>query len=786
MSPRRIAVLTVAVGACLSLGVGLGVVVKPTGTPASGSRGTVESWVTDLTTDQRLTREPGTRWRVGPGRPESTIVVDPTRRYQAMTGFGASMTDSAAYVLSTKLRPRVRRAIMRELFSPVDGIGLSVLRQPMGASDFAVGRAYSYDDQPAGKTDPDLSEFSIRHDRAYILPRLRQARALNTRLTFMASPWSAPGWMKDTDSMITGSLLPRYHQAYADYFAKFVKAYRRAGIPTHYVTMQNEPLYEPADYPGMEVLPDQAGAFIAGHLGPTLAREGLDVKILGYDHNWEITDYPEALYADPRVAGQLAGTAWHCYAGEVVAQSVSHNNYPHAQAFHSECSGGDWQGSEQTAFELTMASVIGGPRNWGQSVVLWNLALDENNGPFIGGCTSCRGVVTVHDDGTVTKEPDYWALGHASRFVKPGAVRIGSSVHPSAARADTAERGLTNAAFTNSDGSQVLVAHNATSRRLEFDVQLGDGHFVAALAPGAAATYRWRAPTGVLPVDNLGWVDLDYGPGPSGTPGGRLVASVGPEVVGALAQVKLGEQWLAYSLPYGAELVRPGPATALSRTGWSVTAEGTVTVPEHPLANMLDGDRATRWSSGVGQREGISLTVDLGAERTFSEIVLDAASSRADFLRRYTVQTSPDGVTWTDIAGGPGRPSLTGEMVIALPTTTTRYLRLVAGTSSLSWWSVHELNLRNSAAVDDPVPPNESLVVSTGVLPDGTTVTGHYNPGPDSAAVPFPVRGFGYGYRLPPTAAVTYAVLETSPAAGSDRDDLPPGERGGPTPTPRR
>ena len=136
------------------------------------------------------------------------------------------------------------------------------------------------------------------------------------------------------------------------------------------------------------------------------------------------------MYSDSRVAQQVAGTAWHCYAGEVVAQSVSHNNYPHAQAFQTECSGGDWQRLIGDPFELTMASVIGVPRHWGQSVVLWNLALDADHGPFIGGCTNCRGVVTVNSDGTVTKELDYWALGHASKFVQPGAVRIASSQHP--------------------------------------------------------------------------------------------------------------------------------------------------------------------------------------------------------------------------------------------------------------------------------------------------------------------------------------------------------------------
>ena len=121
----------------------------------------------------------GSGGAAGPAHRGATIMVDPTRRYQTMVGFGASMTDSAAYVLSRDLSPWVRRQTMRDLFSPTEGIGLSMLRQPMGASDFAVGRVYSYDDQPVGQTDPDLSDFSVGHDRAYILPRLQEALRLN-------------------------------------------------------------------------------------------------------------------------------------------------------------------------------------------------------------------------------------------------------------------------------------------------------------------------------------------------------------------------------------------------------------------------------------------------------------------------------------------------------------------------------------------------------------------------------------------------------------------------------
>jgi O-glycosyl hydrolase len=738
------------------IGSGLAAVLVLTALPASvsaappslGWSGGVDSWVTDLSTDQRLERQPTLRWQRGAGDPES-IVVDPTRRYQTMTGFGASMTDSSAYVLS-QLPAQARRSVMTDLFSTSDGIGLSMVRQPMGASDFAVGKAYSYDDQPAGQTDRDLSDFSVAHDRAYILPRLKEAYALNPRLSFMASPWSAPGWMKDSDSLVTGSLEEKHEKTYAQYFVKFVRAYAKAGIPTDYVSLQNEPLYEPEDYPGMGVMPDQAARFLGRQLGPALDRAGLDdTTILAYDHNWDVPDYPEAIYSDRRAARYVPGTAWHCYGGQVTAQSVSHNNYPHAQSFLTECSGGEWQGTPDEAFDLTMDSVIGVPRNWGQSVILWNLALDQDNGPFIGGCKTCRGVVTVNTEtGAVTKNLEYWALAHASRFVAPGAVRIGSS--------QPAGSPVSNVAYRNRDGSLVVVAHNQGHQAQSVEVAVGDRHVTTTLAPGAAATYRFRAPDRLAGAGDLGWVDLDYGRGPTGTPSGRLTASVGPEVIAALSQVKLGDRWLAYALPYGAELRRSGTATTLDRSGWKVTAAGVTPVADDPLSHLLDGDPATRWSSGEGQADDMSLTVDLGSAQTFSELSLDVGKSIGDYLRSYVVQVSDDGASWRSVARGPGR---TGEMIIALPATTARYVRISSGTSSGSWWSIAELNLRHADLSTAPAPVGGDLIRDSATLADGSRVIGYYNDGRRTQSVPWPVTGFGYDYRLPATAAATFVIM---------------------------
>jgi hypothetical protein len=238
------------------------------------------------------------------------------------------------------------------------------------------------------------------------------------------------------------------------------------------------------------------------------------------------------------------------------------------------------------------------------------------------------------------------------------------------------------------------------------------------------------------------------------------VQSVGDEVIGQLSQVKLGDRWLAYSLPYGAELASTGPVTTLPRDGWTISPSGTQPVDGATVANLVDGDLSTRWTSGTGQSVGMSLSVDLGRTQTFDQISLNSGTSIGDYLRRYVVQVSDDGSSWRDVARGPGR---TGEMIIVLPPTTTRYLRLVSDASSGSWWSVHELNLRNSTASGGGGSPGAGLIADSARL-HGHRVVGYYNAGSGPAAVPWPIDGFGYTYQLPPTAAVTFVVLGDRPA----------------------
>jgi glucosylceramidase len=437
-----------------------------------------------------------------------TVSVDPSRRYQSMDGFGASITDSSARVLYRLSKPQ-REAAMRSLFADDK---LSFLRQPMGASDFVEGPHYTYDDVPAGKTDYRLRHFSVAHDREEILPLLRRALALNPKLKVMGTPWSPPAWMKTNQSLVGGRLIdsPRIYDAYARYFVKFVRAYKRAGVPIYALTLQNEPQNRnPNAYPGMD-MPVRQEAKLIEALGPKLQRAGLRTKLFGYDHNWEEhpndvantppgedpeTEYPTDLLNSP--AGRwLAGTAFHCYAGDVKRQTELQHRFPQKGVWFTECSGSHGptdppaQVFSDTLKWHTRNVVLGVTRNWGKTVVNWNLALDPSGGPHNGGCDTCTGVITVGPGNTFTQNAEYFTLGHLARFVAPGADRIASTSFGT-----TGWNGqIMDVAFRNRDGSTALVVHNENDDPRTFAVAQGGSSFDYTLPGGALATFVWKAP----------------------------------------------------------------------------------------------------------------------------------------------------------------------------------------------------------------------------------------------------------------------------------------------------
>lgn len=432
----------------------------------------------------------------GDSAPIARIDVQADSAFQSIIGFGAALTDASAGLLHTALGDSARAALMQELFgrdASESGNGFSFVRVTIGASDFSRSH-YSLDDLPPGAApdarDDSLAHYSFAPVREHVLPMLLQARALNPALTVMATPWSAPAWMKSTRSLVQGTLRPDAYPAYAAYLSRVVADFDAAGVPVALLSVQNEPHFEPADYPGMRFPPAARADFLAHHLGPLLASRNAGTRVLDWDHNWDQPESPLAVLDDSAARPFVAGVAWHCYGGEVSAQSAVHDAYPDKDAYFTECAGGEWAPNWGDNLRWnTRTLVIGATRNWARGVALWNLALDEQHGPHAGGCNDCRGVLTIDTrTGAVTRNPEYYALAHASRFVRPGAHRIAST-----AVADSVE----SVAFQNAeDSSRVLVVVNLANapRTVTVYEGLGAGDaraFSARVPAGAVATFRW-------------------------------------------------------------------------------------------------------------------------------------------------------------------------------------------------------------------------------------------------------------------------------------------------------
>ncbi|PYO64226.1 MAG: glycosyl hydrolase [Gemmatimonadetes bacterium] len=454
------------------------------GPPPQGPAAQV--WLTTGSGSKLLSRE--TDVHFDSGAPPATllrIVVDEGTAYQEIVGFGAAITDASAWLIQNRLTAAQREALLQELFGPSPGIGLSFTRLTMGASDFSLHQ-YSYDDLPAGQTDSTLAHFSIDSNRAYLLPIVQRALAINPRLKIMATPWSPPGWMKTTGSLIQGTLRPEAYGPLAEYFRRYIEAYRAEGVPIYAVTVQNEPHYEPPNYPGMRLEPPARARFVGQYLGPLFARRGIGTIILDWDHNWDEYQSPLQVLADSVAPRYIAGVAWHCYGGDVAAQSLVHDAHPEKNAYFTECSGGEWAPTFADNLKWFVRTlIIEATRGWAKGVLLWNLALDENHGPHTGGCGDCRGVVTITSaSGAVTRNVEYYALAHASRFVRPGARRVAST---------SGVAGLESVAFRNADdGSKALIVVNTDVQDRTFAVRWASQSFRYTLPAGAVVTFVWN------------------------------------------------------------------------------------------------------------------------------------------------------------------------------------------------------------------------------------------------------------------------------------------------------
>jgi glucosylceramidase len=444
----------------------------------------VQVWLSTADRKQRLARQPDVAMTVRAALPKD-VVIDIHATYQTMVGFGAALTDASAWLIQNRMNPLQRGAFLRDMFGPPPGLDLNMTRLTIGASDFSL-KSYTLDDMPAGQTDPLLQHFNARPNLQYLIPTVREALAVNPHLHIIASPWSAPAWMKTSANLIGGELLPQYEGAYADYLARYVDTYRSYGIPIFALTVQNEPHFEPLTYPGMAVPAATRARLIGQYLGPALAHRANKTRILEWDHNWDEPDQPLTVLADPDAARYVDGVAWHCYRGTPSAQAEVHRAYPEKDVYITECSGGDWPSAAHGELLLFARDVLlAGIRQWARGVVYWNLVLDEKHGPHFGGCGLCKGLVTIDSHtGRISRNDEYYAFAHFSRFVLPGAVRVGSS------ETDTK---LNNVAFRNpSDKSVVLVVINSHLKARTVSVIQGSIGFQYAMPPQSVATFVWK------------------------------------------------------------------------------------------------------------------------------------------------------------------------------------------------------------------------------------------------------------------------------------------------------
>jgi len=456
-----------------------------TASPQPGA-GQVQVWITDSNGNRKLSRSspvPLSSQSLA-GADVMIVSVNDSQQFQRFFGVGASITGSSAQLLG-QLPAQTRQQALAQLFSRTDGIGLSVLRQPLGANDFSIGN-HTYDDLPAGTTDPGLAHFSLGGDATQILPLLRSAQQLNPAATVVVSPWSAPAWMKSTGSLVGGALSGQFYDSYARYLVRSVRAYTDAGVRVGGITPQNEPSFSPSGYPGMILTAAQQKELVVGHLRPALSAAGLNnVGIWALDDNYDRIADAQVIVSDGAARSAIAGVAFHCYQGDVSTLKDFHAQYPDVALAISECTGGDWSANFADNLRYDVHTLlIDGIRDGASWVSKWNVALDESGGPSNGGCTNCRGLITVNpDNGSVSYNEAFYAFGHLGRFVTPGARVIASN--------GFGDGSLDTVAFLNPDGSHVLLATNGAADPKTFQVQSSGRQFRYTLSPGAVATFTW-------------------------------------------------------------------------------------------------------------------------------------------------------------------------------------------------------------------------------------------------------------------------------------------------------
>ncbi len=407
------------------------------------------------------------------------IEVNDTQTYQHMDGFGFTLTGGSAQLLM-QMTPARRAALLKELFATdKNNIGISYLRLSIGASDLNAF-IFTYDDLPVGQTDSTLAKFNLGQDYRDVIPVLKEILRINPAMKILGSPWTAPVWMKTNNDTRGGSLKPEYREIYARYLIKYIQQMKAQGIAIDAITVQNEPLH-PGNNPSMYMPADEQAAFIKNNLGPAFRQAGLKTKIIVYDHNADKPEYPISILNDADAAKYVDGSAFHLYGGTIDALSKVHDAHPDKNLYFTE----QWMGAPanfRDFGEHIKNLTIGATRNWARTVLEWNLANDPQSNPHTdrGGCDRCLGGITIDKD-NVIRNPAYYVVAHAAKWVRPGSVRIASN-EPEA---------LPNVAFKTPAGKRVLIVMNSGTENKKFNIRYKKRLLQTSLPAGGVCTYVW-------------------------------------------------------------------------------------------------------------------------------------------------------------------------------------------------------------------------------------------------------------------------------------------------------
>ncbi len=410
---------------------------------------------------------------------DPTIEVDSATQYQSVDGFGFTLTGGSAQLIG-KMDASSKAGILNEIFGSGDGsIGVSYLRLSIGASDLSAS-VFSYNDMPAGQTDPALANFNLSQDTQYLIPLLKEIMAINPKIKLMGSPWSPPTWMKDNGNSVGGSLLPAYYSVYAQYFVKYIKAMAGHGLIIDAVTIQNEPQHG-GNNPSMVMSAPQQADFVKNHLGPAFKAAGINTKIIVWDHNCDNPNYPITIMNDAAAKAFIDGAAFHLYAGDITALSGVQAAHPDKNLYFTE----QWTG-KNGSFDGDLKwhiknVVIGSMNNWSRIALEWNLANDPNYGPHTpGGCTECKGAFTINAS-ISNKNVAYYIIGQISKFVPPGSVRIKSTVSST----------YPNVAFVTPSGKKVMLVLNESNAPLKFNIKYKGQLLNTTQEANSVTTYVW-------------------------------------------------------------------------------------------------------------------------------------------------------------------------------------------------------------------------------------------------------------------------------------------------------